>query len=468
MTLIRTNIRQVDGQELQIVPCYEEQNIPSYYSEVTVNGQPASLQGAKDISDLPFKSGFTVENLLHGPSPIYMKIIPQDGASLKGTEDTKAFQFQFYNWNGELNRQRIPTDLLIEAALPSGLSGSTSLQLEPNLLPAPTFVRQPSISYDKDNGTLLLDYQLSEGHDERTQICWYRYTKPDASDAVPVLLRWNPSDRTYRLSPADAGYCIMARVTPKYFTTELGEMVSASLPKPIAANAIGVKGEESEYTTDFSTVPVAYQPILQKGCWTFDSYKPFDTQNFFWHPINDNCWYYGMGMDGAARVMGLLQGTRGARCFYQPARRKCSEMKVSLNIVPAKTAGQGFGSATGQYMDIGIKFNPTTLTGYALRIQRLPDYDHACSFQLVQYKDGHVTPLSTEKVSECYKGTCGITLSLSGDVLTATASNGDLSQDVLLTASTPHSSCKTAFYIQHTGSVGPSASLIKDVKMEWK
>ena len=468
VALLRTNIRQVNGKDIQIVPCYEGNNALSYYSELTVNGKPAELEGAKDISDMVLKSSYTVENLLHGPFPVYMRIVPIGGAVLKELEDTKSFQFLFYKWNGEQTQERISTNLLLNATLLSGLTGSTSLQMEAHLHPAPTFVRQPSIIYDKDQGRLLLDYQLSEGSDERSQICWYRYTKPDASDAVPVLLRWNPSDRTYTLSPADAGCYVMARINPKYFATVVGEAATASLPKPIAANAIGVKGEESHYETDFRNVPVGYQPTLKNGCWTFDTYKPFDTQAFFWHPINDNCWYYGVGMDGASKTMGLLQGARGARCFYQPARRKCSEMEVSLHIVPAKTAGQGFGSATGQYMDIGIMFDPVTLTGYALRIQRLPDYDHSCAFQLVLYKDGRVTTLGEQKISACYKGTCSISISFKSNVLSASATNGEHSEDVRLSVPNLHSSSKTAFYIQHTGSVGPSASLIKDVQMDWK
>ena len=38
---------------------------------------------------------------------------------------------------------------------------------------------------------------------------------------------------------------------------------------------------------------------------------------------------------------------------------------TSLNVDASKTAGQGFGSATGQYLDLYIKFDTRTLTGYA-------------------------------------------------------------------------------------------------------
>ncbi len=43
--------------------------------------------------------------------------------------------------------------------------------------------------------------------------------------------------------------------------------------------------------------------------------------------------------------------------------------------MPVKNkAGQGFGSATGQYLDLYIKFDTRTLTGYALRIIRTTKY----------------------------------------------------------------------------------------------
>ena len=45
-------------------------------------------------------------------------------------------------------------------------------------------------------------------------------------------------------------------------------------------------------------------------------------------------------------------------------------MSLTLNVDPTKTAGQGFGSATGQYMDVCLKFDTRSLTGYGLRIIR--------------------------------------------------------------------------------------------------
>ena len=69
-------------------------------------------------------------------------------------------------------------------------------------------------------------------------------------------------------------------------------------------------------------------------------------------------------------------------------------MKITLNVDPSKTAGQGFGSATGQYMDICIKFDTRTLTGYALRIIRTTKYSNAVDFMPTKYENGRTTAIS--------------------------------------------------------------------------
>ena len=469
LTLINTEINQVDGEDLTIVPNYGPDHAPCYYSNVKVNGKPAEVEGGRDISNVAFLRGFTLSNLLHGPFPTYMKIVPTDGRNTIAAEtDSKELRFQFFCWNGERAKQRIASSVIIEAALPSGLSGSTRIDFEPRLHPAPTFVREPSLTYDKKNGQLILDYQLSDDVDERSKICWYRYKKADQSDALPVRYDWLPTRKIYQITHADLGYRFKAVITPKYFASDTGQPQAAILDKPIESSLKSVKAEPTHYYTDFSDVPVFYQPVISPGFWTFDAFKPMDTQSYFWSPMINTCWFYGPGVDAASESVGLVQATRGARCFYMPDRAKSSDMEVRLNVIPAKTWGQGFGSATGQYMDIGIKFDPKTLSGYALRIQRTPDYDNACSFQLVEYQNGKVIPLGDAIISDCYRGCCQITVSLRGTTLTASAHTDVSSQEVKLSVPNVKPTCRSSFYIQHTGSIGPSASLIKDVTMHWQ
>ena len=469
LNLIRTDIRQLDGEPLKVLPCYGRSDAPCYYSEVTLNGKPLTIAGATDITGLPLREAFTVENLLHGPKPTYMRLSPIGQRTLQEEEDSRPLQVQFFLWNGEPAKRRSADDLTLTATMPSGLTSSTRLHLTPQWDAAPTFTRQPSLIYDRKRGTIRLDYELSEGADDCSHVTWYRYTLANATDTIAVRHGLTAEAATYRLSPADAGCRIMARVTPRYAVTHPGADALTQNSVQVMANAPGARGEESTLETDFHDVPVHYQPQLRAGHWTFDAYKPADTQTYNWQPQPRNAWYYGRGVDGAAQSIGLNEATKGARAFYTPARKSCKAMTALLSIAPAKTAGQGFGSATGQYLDIGVKFDAATLTGYALRIQRTPDYDRAVVMQLVRYDNGTVTPISAPQVYRHYLTSCVVTLSIDGSTLTATAHHGDdtfsLSAAIDGTlANAPH----CALYLQHTGSTGASASLIESVNVEWK
>ena len=421
LTLIRTALRQVDGEDLLILPSYGENDAPCYYTDVTLNGKPLHIPGAIDITDKRVYSGLSsLDNLLHGPYPTYIKIIPVGGDVIKDGENSKTLQFKYYCWNGELADQRLATNLLVTATLPAGIVGHTRLAVEAHLRPAPEFIEKPTVSYDKTSGSLNANYLLPSDVHETSQICWYRYKKEDASDAIPIHLEWEPTDKHYHLTPGDVGYRIKVVITPKHLASHVGEPAEGIFPEVIKANMLATKGEEKSYSTDFHDVPVVYQPAIQDGAWTFDAYKPLDTQTFFWTPTTERCWYYGLGMNGAAESIGLLQGTRGARCFYMPARKKCSDM------------------------------------------------DDACAFSLVEYKNGKVTPLNDAQYSSCYRGNVEVSLSLKGSVLTAKISNGVHQQDVTLISTNINVTHQKGFYIQHTGTIGPSASLIKQVSLNWK
>ena len=63
---------------------------------------------------------------------------------------------------------------------------------------------------------------------------------------------------------------------------------------------------------------------------------------------------------------GLLQDQKGARLLYTPLDGSYGDMAITLNVDASKTAGQGFGSATGQYLDLYIKFDTRTLNGICI------------------------------------------------------------------------------------------------------
>lgn len=147
-----------------------------------------------------------------------------------------------------------------------------------------------------------------------------------------------------------------------------------------------------------------------------------------------------------------------------------------LEVDPCKTAGQGFGSATGQYMDVYVKFDAATLTGYALRIIRTVKNDKAVDFMLMKYDRGVATPISEPVSAVCYRKGCDIRLDVKGDQLTARVSNKlgvpephrpGLVKEVSLSA-TIEPNDFGGIGVQHTGSWGQSATLLRTLTATWQ
>lgn len=361
-------------------------------------------------------------------------------------------------------------DCTITASTPDGLTGATSLTVAPFLKEAPSFASAPSITVEKS--ALRLNYTLSTEGTDDCRIVWYRSTNPELTDSIPVRHGNGSQATVYPLTGADVGYYLSALVFPKHRDSKQGSFTLAKLD---GKNLKGSPKSEKSLSTSFAEIPIRRGEPGRKGFWHFDTFKPADTRQHDWTPDADKSWYYGKGAD-AATGLGLVQATRGARLSYTPVRDKCRDMSVSLIAEPSKGPGQGFGSATGQYMDICLKFDPVTLSGYALRIERTPDYDKAVTFTLVSYEKGTVRPISEPVASSCFRTPCNISLEIRNNILTATAStdaatvfptNPAIRPSVSLSAPVSPSDA-ASIAIQHTGSVGSSATLIRNLRVDWK
>lgn len=369
-----------------------------------------------------------------------------------------------------------PQDMscLVSAAAPSGLVGATSVDIAPYLREAPGFKDSPTIKSVKS--ALQLEYTLPEEGQDDSYIIWYRSTRRDLSDSTAVRHGRGLSARTYPLTPADKNYYISASVMPKLTETFAGEPVTVGFDKAVSSGMIGLLPlKERTLSTSFAEIPIRKGTAGRAGFWNFDTFKPADTAAHDWVADPDKSWYYGRGVD-AATGQGIVQAARGARMSYTPSRGDCRTMSVNIIAEPAKGPGQGFGSATGQYMDICVKFDPVTLTGYALRIERTPDYDKAVTFTLVRYDGGVATPISASVPTSCYRTPCRIALDIDDHNFTVTAktdapavtsSSADIRPYVMLTAQVEPSR-NSSFMVQHTGSTGASATLLRDLNISWK
>ncbi len=214
-------------------------------------------------------------------------------------------------------------------------------------------------------------------------------------------------------------------------------------------------------------LPLMNQPVVAPGRWTLDAYKPKDTAEYDWNvnPLNHElraAWCYGEGVDGAEGCFGMIQNIRGARMMYTGlAGEQYDGQTLTVELSPCKSAGQGFGSATGQYLDLCIKFDTKTLTGYGLRFVRTPAYDNAVEVVLVEYSDGEVTPVCQPEKCVLFKKGCRVTLSAKEGLLSAQIERDGRQQQ--LSSAIGHPNSYGGIHIQHTGSTGASATVIQSI-----
>ena len=332
--------------------------------------------------------------------------------------------------------------------------------VKPSQLPPPAFTRLPKIK--QEGQQLYLDYTLQlDGRRDESCITWYR-------NGIPVATSNGKPERTYQLTEADQGQHITAIIAPKHQRSNYGEEVSTNKKVKTRIQPL------TSLSTDFRDLPCQWQSQVLPGHWTVDGYKPKDTEEFPWSFDNNKpMWEYGKGFNGAVG-MGLLQAQRGARLMYTPIAPKHGNMSLVLKVDPTKTAGQGFGSATGQYMDVCLKFDTKTLTGYGLRIIRTTKYAKAVDFQLVRYDHGKTTPISESVSSTCYRTNCTISIDFTGNLLSAHVetetpqpADSSLAKVVDLKAKVEPNGFG-GIHIQHTGSCGESTTMLHQLQVEWK
>jgi len=452
---------------------YPQRWLRCYQDGFTLNGKPYTI-GYRQPENTVFLSNFDAKQIP------YLEISQKETVLLTGTDTLMLSSEKGCQWriqNGFENYIKmvslvdgsvrlIPSnntdenvDFCVESYTADGRVAACQLVVRPSILHPPTLLTKPTIS---GTTVLNLNYSLNlDGHRDESRITWYR-------DSIPVSISHLSPQRTYCLSAADKGHVVTAKVEPKSNRSDYGPSAQASFITNLDFPPINI------IETDFSDFPCNWQPEILPGFWTVDGYKPSDTAAFPWSFEKQKpMWEYGEGFNGAVG-MGLLQAQRGARLMYMPLSGHDGDMSLTLDVDPTKTAGQGFGSATGQYMDVCLKFDPQTLTGYGLRIIRTTKHAKAVDFYLVAYKDGHTEAISEPISSTCYRTGCTISLKVEGDQLiahvetkTPQPTDSQLPHVVDLSAQIEPNSFG-GIAIQHTGSCGESTTMLHHLKVVWQ
>lgn len=370
------------------------------------------------------------------------------------------------------NNGETPVNVMVQANNTTGVEAACVVSVLPKYLPSPKFTKVPSMESPAD-GQLTVDYKLALGNRaDHSLITWYRCDNARGTNALEVAVsRLDKPEYSYKLVPGDIGHYIMARVEPKHIRSHKGNALAVTTIVPISKDDV----KSTDFETDFQNFPTTYQDKIIEGGWTVDSYKPIDTKEFNWEAKPVEAWRYGKA-EGGAVGFGLLQTNKGSRLLYTPIEGSYGDMKIKLSVDPCKTAGQGFGSATGQYMDIYIKFDTRTLSGYALRIVRTTKYANAVDFVLMEYKNGETREICEPVSASCYRTGCNIEIESRNDTLSAHIktttprpenANPNVVHEVdLLTPIEANSLGGSG--IQHTGSAGSGATMLHYMSIQYK
>ena len=355
-----------------------------------------------------------------------------------------------------------PRRVVVHGVTEQGLEAAAEIIVEPRPVEAPKLLGEPKLK--KADGFVTIEYDFDKtDRADCSEITWYRCDNRAVPAAEKQCVDSDRDDsfggniveenavltavsgggvpcRHYRLSQGDAQKYLMAVITPRVSGSFSGKPVRVILEERITARDI----DFNRVYTDFSEMPTENRCKAAPGCFTLDSAKPCDivpNSDSFGSWVTEetvDAWKYGETGNGSLGA-GLYQNTQGARLRYTPVDLKSlteaavmwegsdmsngsgyGDMTLTVQVDPAKTAAQGFGSA-GQYMDFGIKFDTTAITGFALRVIRKKEASDAVFMGLVEYRNGKSAPLTEFVATSCFLTGCTLQIRLTGNRLTATA-----------------------------------------------
>jgi hypothetical protein len=364
-------------------------------------------------------------------------------------------------------------DSVVKATAPNGLVAQVTLHIRPETVAPPVVVGTPAIEIGQSTAALQITYDHPDFNDWST-VTWYRGNAPGDKAVQVAVTTLNAPYLNYQLGAGDVGQYLTAVITPRYeFSPAAGSSIEVSTSRAIAAGDVA---KLLEISTNFANITWTDHTLNQADVWYADTIKPSDV-NQTWTPSAATPWIYVLGdRDGALGIAGLRTATQGARLLYQPSG-SFDDMSLALDVTPEKIGGQGFGSATDQYLEVYLKWDPVTQTGYALRFQRLatdplngnqpiPSSGNSVRVSMLEYVNGVRTLLPNCYVeSSVYMPGVHLDFKLVGNVLTAdvttqseqtNAQEGySLPHEIHFSATVPSAAASTlgGFGFQSTGTV---------------
>lgn len=339
----------------------------------------------------------------------------------------------------------------ITAKTANGMEKVLHFVITPHILEAPG-LKDNAVTLSKPTGGKIeASYAIADESiaKETTLINWYKADTEDGANKILIAQTTYVKDNAapfsvYTLRTSDIGKYIFCEVMPGRTNTKTGAAVLSAPSKQITSADVA-KEQKTGYDVDLehlTYIPATNDTLENNFDWTND-YIGGNWYGGFYLPAeyrtdgvyNDKIfklvegeapYTFAAGASGAAGTFGLQTTTQGARLVYVDDIER-GNMKLTLTMSPHKTAAQGFGSAK-QFMDIFFKYDQKTMTGYGLRITRVPSIEDpaladfaakSCTFTLMQYENGVATPLGESVVSTAFLPGCTVVLTMEGNVLKA-------------------------------------------------
>ncbi len=336
------------------------------------------------------------------------------------------------------NEEASERKVCILAVTPEGLEGAAELTVWPKKKEAPEFAEEPEFIQD-EKGIVRVSYRFGDGKcEDNSDISWYCCeNEKGVNPILTAVTRGGKPQKEYRLTWGEVGYYLMVCIIPQYRCGKAGRAVTLISKRPVSEEDILEETEDGGWkvliNTEFDSMPTGLQKRVLAGFWTVDAAQPGNmagervadclpsqgSAGARWELDVEEPWKYGSTGNGSIGF-GLYQNVQGARLLYTPPEGLYGDMVLCIRADPAKTAGQGFGSA-GQYMDLCIKFDTISLTGYGVRIIRTKEAADAVRFILMRYDGGEARMLNGGIVTSCYRTGCEIILKAAGKRLTVHA-----------------------------------------------
>ena len=297
----------------------------------------------------------------------------------------------------------------------NGIVGVHTMQTMPKIQKAPEWIRFPKLVMEKN--VLKLEYQLSLAQEQDcSDIIWKR----ERDGRILAVSNGKPC-RQYRLREADIGSAIVVEIIPKSRYSSSGECYIEK-SQLITEDMVDINKIQIWDFQSFPTIPQS----AKIGDFFIEAYRPLYQGDEVAHVADwipgepEQAWTYGRGRDGAKRCWGLTATARGASLQYRKGEWN-GGMKVTAVFCPDKDTGEGFGSANGQFVELFLKYDAKSRTGYGLRIERLPQQANGCAFSLRHYENGKNHCLTTQLITSAYMPSCTVILEATNGRLTAYA-----------------------------------------------